>query len=233
LSAEEAERATEPVEGFVSASEGRLLYKLAVSATGRIVEVGSWKGRSTIWLAFGSQDGNQAKVYAIDPHTGSSDHAEKGESSTREAFHQNVRAAGVEDTVVPMVMCSKDARDQVPCPIGLLFLDGPNDEALIRKEIDRWLPCLGEGAMIAVHDTVASAGAREASEHLYLSSRFVDARLVGSITYATVVKEAPVRGKLMDLSRLLARRAEVIFGRFNYPAPVRKIARKVLSTLSL
>lgn len=39
-----------------------------------IVEIGSWKGKSTIWIANGSKDGRNIKVYAIDPHIGSSEH---------------------------------------------------------------------------------------------------------------------------------------------------------------
>ncbi len=231
MSIEEAESAVSTVDGFVSTAEGRRLYELARAADGPIVEVGSWKGRSTIWLTHGSRDGKRGTVYAIDPHTGSKEHGEQDEASTLEEFERNLRTAGVEDAVVPMVMSSKEARNCVPCPIGLLFLDGPDEESLVRGEIARWLPCLGEGATIAVHDTVSSPGPREAAEHLYLSSRFVDVRLIGSITYATVVSEAPIPGKLTDLSRLLARRAEIILGRVHYPAPVRRLGRKVLSSL--
>jgi MMP 1-O-methyltransferase len=232
LSAEDAERVASPVEGFISVTEGRRLYELAAAAPGPIVEVGSWKGRSTIWLAYGARDGNGGMVFAVDPHSGSQDHEEKGEGSTLVEFEDNLRTAGVEDAVVPVVTSSEEARQHVPCPIGLLFLDGPSEERLVRSEIDRWLPCLSEGAVIAIHDTVASRGPREASEHLYLSSRFVDVRLADSITYAKVVSRAPIRGKLTDLSRLLAKRAEALLGRIPYPAPVAKLGRKVLSTLS-
>ncbi len=227
-----AELAASEVDGFVSVAEGRRLYELAASAPGPIVEVGSWKGRSTIWLAYGARDGHRGKVYAVDPHSGSQDHELKGEASTLVEFGRNVQAAGVEDAVVPVVMSSQEARQHVPCPIGLLFLDGPNEEALVREELARWLPCLAEGAAIAIHDTVSTHGPREAAEHLYLSSRFVDVRQVESITHAKVVSRAPIPGKLTDLSRLLARRAEILLGRINYPAPVAKLGRKVLSTLS-
>ncbi len=36
-----------------SIKEGKLLYKLASESKGAIVEIGSWKGYSTIWLADG------------------------------------------------------------------------------------------------------------------------------------------------------------------------------------
>jgi hypothetical protein len=43
-----------------------------------LVEIGSWKGRSTICIAIGSKAGKKNKCYAIDPHTGSSEHKIKG-----------------------------------------------------------------------------------------------------------------------------------------------------------
>lgn len=55
--------------------EGETLYKLAKNCKGKgvIVEIGSWKGESTIWISNGSKNGNKVKIYAIDPHTGSSE----------------------------------------------------------------------------------------------------------------------------------------------------------------
>ena len=60
----------------VSVKEGKFLYRLAKRSTigGCIVEIGSWKGYSTIQLAKGSLAGYKKTVYAIDPHTGSDVH---------------------------------------------------------------------------------------------------------------------------------------------------------------
>src|SRR5215218_9929513 len=61
------------VEGYLTEQEGKLLYELAGGGTapGVIVEIGSWKGKSTICLALGSKAGQGKIIYAIDPHTGS------------------------------------------------------------------------------------------------------------------------------------------------------------------
>jgi len=42
---------TRNVDGFLDEKEGILLYNLAKNCTGKgvIVEIGSWKGKSTIW----------------------------------------------------------------------------------------------------------------------------------------------------------------------------------------
>src|SRR5204862_2126445 len=62
------ERRVAGIGGWLTPKEGRLLYELARGCTGRgvIVEIGSWKGKSTIWLASGSRRGPGVFVYAID-----------------------------------------------------------------------------------------------------------------------------------------------------------------------
>ena len=56
------------VEGWLTEEESQTLYGLARACSGRgaIVELGSWKGRSTVSLALGSKAGAGAPVYAID-----------------------------------------------------------------------------------------------------------------------------------------------------------------------
>ena len=73
---DEIKSLTAGIEGWLTDDEGELLFKLARACAGRggIVEIGSWKGKSTIWLGRGSMAGNRAKVWAIDPHTGSDEH---------------------------------------------------------------------------------------------------------------------------------------------------------------
>ena len=72
MSIEEVEDIVREVEGHISNLEGECLYHLARSSKtkGVIVEIGSWKGKSTIWLAKGAKAGNKNKVYAVDPHRG-------------------------------------------------------------------------------------------------------------------------------------------------------------------
>ncbi|MBM2805376.1 MAG: hypothetical protein HW419_3269, partial [Deltaproteobacteria bacterium] len=63
------------VEGFLGRREGPYLFRLAKRGArlGVIVEIGSWKGKSTIWLAKGSEAVKGQLIYAIDPHTGGAD----------------------------------------------------------------------------------------------------------------------------------------------------------------
>jgi predicted O-methyltransferase YrrM len=70
---DEVKKFVDNIDGWLFEREGELLYDLAKNCTGKgvIVEIGSWKGKSTIWLGKGSKRGKKVLIYAIDPHTGS------------------------------------------------------------------------------------------------------------------------------------------------------------------
>src|SRR6185312_12113676 len=58
------------IPGWLTDEEGEALYELArgCSGSGVIVEIGSWKGKSTVCLGLGSQAGKSVPIYAVDPH---------------------------------------------------------------------------------------------------------------------------------------------------------------------
>src|SRR5215471_7219286 len=118
------------VDGWLSVSEGALLYNLAkgVSSACVIVEIGSWKGKSTIWLGKGSQNGNRAKVYAVDPHTGSPEiTGVMGRIWTFDEFKRNITVAKLERVVEPLVMTSEEAARDFREPVELVFIDGAHE----------------------------------------------------------------------------------------------------------
>ena len=91
------------IDGWLYDREGELLYHTAKNCTGRgvIVEIGSWKGKSTSWLGRGSKQGKGVKIYAIDPHIGSHEHQADGRVWTFEEFKKNIRVSGVDDIIAP------------------------------------------------------------------------------------------------------------------------------------
>src|SRR5438445_13813483 len=60
------------IEGWLGPLEGYVLYRLARDGEGKgeIVEIGSWMGRSTAWLAAGSRAPGRERVHAIDTFDG-------------------------------------------------------------------------------------------------------------------------------------------------------------------
>jgi MMP 1-O-methyltransferase len=215
------------VPGWLSDEEGEALYELARECTGRgvIVEIGSWKGKSTICLGLGSRAGNGVRIFAVDPHAD----YRHGE------FKDNIERAGIADLVTPVKGLSQDVVEGFQEPIGLLFVDGSHEEEDVRHDFETWVPKVIEGGTVAFHDTTWHAGVRKVvAEKIFSSRQFRDVRFViGSTTIASKVAHNT------PYDRLHARRVQLmkaIFGattrvvkkkRDWLPGPVERAGRRV------
>ena len=177
------------VSGFLSYSQGSILYSLAAygPATGEIVEIGSFMGRSSIWLARGSRFTGREKLTAIDPHTGSAEHQEGGEyanrmpesGSTFETFQKNIFDFQVEDWIEPLVTTSAEAVKSWCKPIRLLFIDGDHEYEAVRQDFLSWEPHLVKDAIIVFHDVYCNGSGpqRVVIEFIQSSPKFQDLAL--------------------------------------------------------
>lgn len=140
------------VEGLLSEKEGKYLYSLVrrLADTGAIVEIGSWKGRSTVFLAKGCQSVGTGNVFAIDPHT--------PDGSIEQAFRDNINRTGVDAFVTPLVMSSIEAVQSWDKRVGLLWMDGDHKYGGVRADFFAWYPHVAVGGAIAFHDTLNRRG---------------------------------------------------------------------------
>jgi predicted O-methyltransferase YrrM len=149
-------RLIDSIEGWLSLDEARALRSLAreVPATRSIVEIGSYRGRSTVALAFGSRRGNGAIVYAVDPHapfTGA--RGGRFGPEDRAAFYANVIRAGAGDRIALVGLSSASAaRAWRERDIGLLFLDGDHRHEAVRADFEAWSRHLADDAIVAFDD---------------------------------------------------------------------------------
>lgn len=157
------------IRGYLADVEGYALMLLARSGPGdgAIVEIGSFLGKSAAWLAFGAQQGGRGRVTAIDPFTGSPEHQPGARNeepeivargSTRPRFEQNLRDAGLRESVDVIEARSTDAAARWSGPIRLLFIDGDHSEEASRADFEAWLPHTALGGLIAFHDVGVWAG---------------------------------------------------------------------------
>ena len=67
---EQARATAATIEGWLTDAEGEFLFRLAAACPPGlpVVEIGSWKGKSTVWLASGVRSSAGTLVFAIDPH---------------------------------------------------------------------------------------------------------------------------------------------------------------------
>jgi predicted O-methyltransferase YrrM len=169
------------VPGWLTDEEGEALYELARACTGKgaIVEIGSFKGKSTVCLGLGSQAGASVPIYAIDPH-----------QERFPEFKTNVQRAGIDELVRPLPSLSQLAADDFDEPIELLFVDGSHEYELVLEDFEKWVPKVVDGGWVVFHDTTWTAGPRKVVGHaVYRSRRFKDLKfVVGSMTIARKVK---------------------------------------------
>jgi predicted O-methyltransferase YrrM len=168
------------IPGWLTDEEGEALYELARACRdGVIVEIGSWKGKSTVCLALGSQAGNSVPVYAIDPHA----------DYRFGDFKTNIERAGIAELVRPIASLSQAAADGFEEPIELLFVDGAHEYDLVLEDFEQWVPKVVDGGFVAFHDTTWTKGPRKVvGQGIYRSRRFNDVRfVVGSTTVARKV----------------------------------------------
>jgi predicted O-methyltransferase YrrM len=152
---EEAERARQKaalVEGWLSDAQGRALFRAAADTRGRgaIVEIGSWKGRSTTWLASGAR----LAGHGVDPHRRSREYPE---AETEAEFLANLARNGLAAVVEPLVMTSDDAAARIAGPVELLFIDGDHSYEAVRRDAELWLPRLIDGGTVMFHDVATAA----------------------------------------------------------------------------
>ena len=175
---------------------------MAVSGRGAIVEIGSWRGRSTTWLAAAAAR-RGLKVWAIDPHQNSK---EDPGARTLDDFLANLVRAGVRDAVEPLVMTSAEAVRVITAPVELLFVDGDHSVAGSRSDAALWLPRVMAGGTVMFHDVATSgySGPRRVFQReVCRSQEYHRVRRVGSMGIAErTVRRSPweaVRSRLFDL----------------------------------
>ena len=185
ISADEVAAIARGIDGWLSDAQGRALFAAAAECSGRgvIVEIGSWKGRSTTWLAHGAKR-RGLTVHAVDPHIGS---RENPAARTYEAFIENVRDAGVLDSIHALVMTSADASEQLQGAVELLFVDGDHSVAGAARDAQLWLPRVMIGGTAMFHDVATSgySGPRRAFQRMVCRCPgFHRLRRVGSMAIA-------------------------------------------------
>ena len=154
------------VKGFLDHDEGICLYNHALSSSkkGPILEIGSYCGKSTIYLATAAKEYN-CSVYSIDHHTGSEENQvgweyhdielfdeETGKINSFPEFMRNLRKANLLDTVIPIVSDSSLVSRDWKIPLSMVFIDGGHTMEAAFNDFNNWKDKIIKGGILAIHD---------------------------------------------------------------------------------
>jgi hypothetical protein len=220
----------EHVEGWMTPGQAATLFDASQRCPegGTIVEIGSFRGRSTIVLAQGATAG--VDVVAIDPHAGNDRGPQEIDGFAEEAaddhavFCANLAAAGVAERVRHLRMFSDAALGEVDGPVDVLYIDGAHRYAPALADIEAWGDRVADGGTMLIHDSFSSIGVTLAIlRRLLIGPRF---RYVGRSRSMTIYRaDLPrgVRPRVRNAARQVAQ----------LPWFVRNIGLKVLLSLGM
>ena len=154
------------VKGFLEKQEAESLYQFAkkYSSLGPCLEIGSYCGKSAIYLGAAVKENNQI-LYSIDHHKGSEEQQpgeeffdldlldETGKGiNTLPFFLETLDKAGLRDNVVPIVSTSLEASEVWSEPLAMVFIDGGHSDQAANDDYDIWHRHIIEGGLLAIHD---------------------------------------------------------------------------------
>jgi len=154
------------VKGFLAEDEGLKLYELGLEACrlGPCLEIGSFCGKSTVYLGTACKKGNST-LFTIDHHRGSEEQQPgqlyfdpeifdslKGFINSFPLLQETLKKASLEDNVVPMITQSGVAARNWATPLGLVFIDGGHSYETAFSDFRSWSPHLLPGGFLVFHD---------------------------------------------------------------------------------
>lgn len=152
--------------GFLDDEEGLRLHDLARehAALGPVLEIGSYCGKSSIYLGAGVREAGGLLV-CVDHHRGSEEH-QPGEEyhdpelldphtqriDTLPELRRTLHDADLESCTVLVVAPSPVAARLVAGPLGMVFIDGGHSEAAAHADYEAWSGKVARGGILAIHD---------------------------------------------------------------------------------
>jgi predicted O-methyltransferase YrrM len=200
---------TENIFGWGTDKECLLQYALGRwgAQVGTVVEIGSFKGRSTVCFARGVKDGNREGVVAIDPHTGAPPWFPAiPPSFTLKEFENNLNTADVSTNITSFITDSFQAARIWPAlPIRVLFLDADHSFEGLLADYEQWIEKLVVGGILLIDDVddpIHLPGIIRFVESVITHEAFSDITIIDGIL-AAIKKDLGVIGHLNHLQECL------------------------------
>lgn len=119
-----------------------------------VIEIGSWLGSSTRFIADKLPEGG--KLYAVDTWAGAPEEpahmTDPRLPYLYQQFLSNVIHAELTNVIVPIRMNSVEASKALNIKADLIYLDGAHDTASVKEDILSWYPHLAERGLLCGDD---------------------------------------------------------------------------------
>lgn len=148
------------ISGWILDDAGYELYKLCKMPTVKtVVELGSWQGKSSTWIASALKDRIDTMLYCVDTWAGSADTGKPIlgiESNLLELFTENINNNNLMDHIKVIQMTTEKAaefwRETMQRNIDLLFIDADHSYDAVRRDFELWSSFVIPGGIIVFDD---------------------------------------------------------------------------------
>ena len=153
------------IKGFMPNHEGMALCKWAekFSKLGHVLEIGTYCGKSSIYLSFGAKKNNKY-IFTIDHHKGSEEHQINQEYFDDEIYDklnervdtfplliENINKLKI-NNIVPIIGSSKEVSSSWKSKISMLFIDGGHSFESANSDYECWESKIINGGCLVIHD---------------------------------------------------------------------------------
>jgi len=147
----------EKIEGLLVPGQEKILFLLSsvLKRGSNIVEIGSFKGKSTACLSLGRKY-KDIKIYSIDTFEGNKKDFIRGRQFKKRNFFNeyknNLIRLGLFNNVIPIKGYSQEVGKKWNKPIDLLFIDGSHLYEDVKKDFELFYPWVNPGGFVLFHD---------------------------------------------------------------------------------
>ena len=146
--------------------EGLALHEAGLKGAqvGPLLEVGSYCGKSAVYLGAAARDGGTV-LFSVDHHRGSEENqagwehhdpevvdAATGRMDTLPFFRRTIERAALADVVVGVVGDSPTIARRWRTPLGLVFIDGGHALDVVMADYEGWSPHVAPDGLLVFHD---------------------------------------------------------------------------------
>ena len=195
-------------KGFMPDDEGAALHEagLAGTSVGPLLEIGSYCGKSAVYLGTAARAGDTV-LFTVDHHHGSEENQSgwehhdpdvvdprTGRMDTLPFLRRTIEDAGLEGTVIAIVGDSPTVAQHWQTPLGLLFIDGGHAEAVAMADYVAWSAFVAPGGLLAIHDVFESpADGGQAPFHVWQRATADGFEPVSTTGSLRVLRRSPIR----------------------------------------